>query len=321
MDKARTRSRPLLQLRWKDIRHVERSLGCDRAEFVSLFADASRHYRFRKITDAKGKQREVCSTHGRLRELQDRLLLCLGRVTVADPVHGSVPGRSSVGNAKKHASPKGFVKVDIKDCFPSISHRRIYRIFCERLGCSPDVARLLTKLTTVNGKLPQGVSTSPFLAALATERLAKRLNGLAASRGGRATMYVDDGTLSGPVSVTRTLKAAKSIVQQEGFRPHPTKCVAPPPGQPKVVTGVRVDGGIDAPPGYAEEVSRLLHEYTQLTTIENCDSVESQRLDRTLRGKLAYLAQLNPGAAKPIRAALNKHSEHFRRVAQVTSLP
>ena len=44
---------------------------------------------------------------------------------------------------------------DLKDFFPSISNRNVYDVFLRRLGCKPDIARYLTKLTTIDGCLPQ----------------------------------------------------------------------------------------------------------------------------------------------------------------------
>ncbi len=72
----------------------------------------------------------------------------------------------------------------------------VYKIFCKRLECSPNVSRYLTRLTTLNGSLPQGSPTSTILAALIAEPLAKRLDNFAKGHRADYSQYVDDNAVS-----------------------------------------------------------------------------------------------------------------------------
>ena len=61
-----------------------------------------------------------------------------------------------------------------------------------------DVARILTRLCTLKGSLPQGSPTSTIVAALSTVELTDRLDQFASNHNASYTQYVDDVTVSGP---------------------------------------------------------------------------------------------------------------------------
>jgi hypothetical protein len=79
---------------------------------------------------------------------------------------GAVSNRSVMDNAERHLASALLVTLDVRQCFPSITNVHVYRVWSEFLGCSPPVARLLTRLTTFDRHLPQGAPTSPLLANL-----------------------------------------------------------------------------------------------------------------------------------------------------------
>src|SRR6266436_110447 len=79
---------------------------------------------------------------------------------------GAVPKRSVRDNAERHLASTLLVTLDVRHCFPSITNAQVYRVWSEFMGCSPPVSRLLTQLTTVSRRLPQGAATSPLLANL-----------------------------------------------------------------------------------------------------------------------------------------------------------
>ena len=80
----------------------------------------------------------------------------------------------------------------MKDFFPSIGYKEIYKIF-RYIGYTDGVSKLLTKLcTNVNDVLPQGSPASPPLSNLVSLKLDKRLSRLAESIGADYTRYADD---------------------------------------------------------------------------------------------------------------------------------
>jgi len=69
--------------------------------------------------------------------------------------HGGVPGRSSFTSARPHCGAKFVVTRDIKDCYPSITTRKL-RSALVNIGASPEFAAWLSSIMTVHGRLPQG---------------------------------------------------------------------------------------------------------------------------------------------------------------------
>ena len=63
-------------------------------------------------------------------------------------------------------------------------------------GFSPDVASILTKLTTFKGHLPQGSPTSTTIANLVFVPVGDELQSIAEREGLRFTTFVDDVTMS-----------------------------------------------------------------------------------------------------------------------------
>ena len=109
-----------------------------------------------------------------------------------DYVHGGVKGKSMFSNARQHAGKQMLVCVDLKNHFPRVSPRKVYRMFQDQQECSPVVAKILTRLTTLNGGLPQGSPTSVAISNLVTGRLSKRLKHFSKCWGSSFTQYIDD---------------------------------------------------------------------------------------------------------------------------------
>src|SRR6202035_43946 len=79
---------------------------------------------------------------------------------------GGVKGRTTVDNVTMHLGAPVVLTVDVKDFFPSIHNHMVYKVWTNLLGCSAEIASLLTRLTTRMHYLPQGSSTSTMLANL-----------------------------------------------------------------------------------------------------------------------------------------------------------
>src|SRR3972149_4199039 len=114
----------------------------------------------------KGKTRVICDPSYRLKKVQ-RLInkQILQKIPLPESLYGSVMGKSPKTNADRHKEKPFVYGLDIKDFYPSIHYTRVQKLFL-RLGCSDDIAWLLTQLTTYKGSLAQGFPTSSTLANL-----------------------------------------------------------------------------------------------------------------------------------------------------------
>lgn len=294
--------KPLVALNIRDVRHLCKLLGTSPEELKKISAEPKRYYRESQLV-IKGKVRPIATPHGRLREILDRLQALLQRVSLPESIHGGRRGYSYITNALSHVCKPTVLCMDLKDFFPSVTNHRIYNVFRIRMGCTPDVARYLTRLTTLNGCLHQGSPTSTILAAIASEPLAMRLGKLAAQHRAAYTQYVDDVGISGPDHIGRLVPLVETAIRQEGFRVNNSKTRVASGNTEKTVTGLRVNQGPDVPRKKLREVRCLID---NLERNRNCmHGVPKRELD-SIKGKIRFVEGLNHGAGSFLRRRLNR---------------
>ena len=187
-----------------------------------------------------------------LRLLQRRILHRL-----LDPLrcHPAATGfekrQSIVTNALPHIGQAVIVKMDIKDFFPSITDKRVEAYF-RKVGWNPEASALLTKLVTLEGRLPQGAPTSPRLSNLVNQHLDARLSALARRLNAAYTRYADDLTFSfkedSPGKVRTLIHITSIILREEGYEPHrKDKLYVRRRCDRQVVTGLVVNDHVDLP--------------------------------------------------------------------------
>lgn len=130
---------------------------------------------------------------------------------------GGIKGRDNIQNARVHKGQKYVFQTDLKDFFPSVSNKMVYAMFVEK-GFSPDVASLLTKLTTYEGHLPQGATTSTTIANQVFAPAGLEIQSLALLEGLRFTTFVDDVTLSSQRDFKAIVPEIIAIVEKHGFK-------------------------------------------------------------------------------------------------------
>jgi RNA-directed DNA polymerase len=132
-------------------------------------------------------------------------------------VHGFVKGRSILTNAEAHCDrqPTFVLNIDLTDFFPSITFFRVRGALQKApFGFSHEVSTVLAHLCTLNGTLPQGAPTSPYLANLVCRSLDRDLMRLAQRHQAFYTRYADDITIS--FSVRKAANLPKSICEFDG---------------------------------------------------------------------------------------------------------
>jgi hypothetical protein len=113
---------------------------------------------------------------------------------------------------------------DIQDCFPGVQAKTVCRVF-EANGFPEDVASLLARLTTHKSRLPQGAPTSPAIARIVLYDVSKEFEALLSSISphARATIYVDDITISGPIGLEHLIPTIISVFERHGYSVNPLK--------------------------------------------------------------------------------------------------
>lgn len=154
----------------------------------------------------------------RLKVIQKRLQKnVLQKLTIPDYAFGAIKGKDNISNAKRHQGKKYIFTTDLTNFFPSVNHKQVFEMFVS-FDFSPTVARLLTKLTTYKGKLPQGAPTSPIVANLVFVKTGKRLQEIAIENNLTFTSFVDDLTFSSPTDFKNKIQDILDAVVEDGFK-------------------------------------------------------------------------------------------------------
>ena len=127
--------------------------------------------------DKKGKLRirVIYPSKGELKAIQDKINKRIFRyVEMSASAYGGIKGKDNVYNSRKHLGKKYKFVTDLKDCFPSINSGLVYLSLIKN-GFSPDVASMITKLTTYKNQVPQGARTSSYVCNIVMQSLDKRL--------------------------------------------------------------------------------------------------------------------------------------------------
>lgn len=195
-------------------------LGIEYSKLASIIYPAPPYKHF-IITKRDGSPRYLAEPGRRLKALQYKVLAFLTeRMTPLKPaVHGFVPNRSIVSNARAHASRQNhfILNLDVEDFFPSITFFRVRGVLTSRpFNFSHQVATVIAHMCTLDGKLPQGAPTSPFLSNLVCRSMDRDLTDLARRNRATYTRYADDITFSFIVRTRRSLPAAICKADDEG---------------------------------------------------------------------------------------------------------
>ena len=286
-------------------KHLARHLGVSVENLQEIAESAGRWCEELLLLDpAKpDKKRTVLNVFGPLRKMQAKLLrqVLLPKLPVSEFSHGGVRGRHIKTNVEKHIESRFVFTADVSDFYPTISRNRVYRLFAEDFGCSPDVARICTKLCTYKHRLALGLITSPMLADQVMRRIDARIAGLCRDAGLVYTRYVDDLTISGSFDLKESGFSAlvQRILTEHGFKANPLKNCFGRLADGVPITKIRVKHGhLDVRKEYMEELERQIADALALTTggeFQGPYYTEAQ-----IWGRVQFVCWINPGRRRDL---------------------
>jgi retron-type reverse transcriptase len=201
--------------------------------------------------------------------------------------------------------------IDIEDFFPSVGPGLVFNVLV-RNGFSPEVAGVLTKLTTWRNHLAQGLDTSPVIANLVLWQVDIRMATLALKLGCDYRRYGDDLIFSGSFDRQCMLRTASAILNDAGFRINTKKFKERGvrfQGQRQELLGLTVNQKVNVTKEkrerYRSIVSRCIKHGPE-SVLEEGETI--LHLKHRLMGYVNYYKSVNPGAA----AALEKKYKAIR---------
>lgn len=284
----------------RQTKHLLSVLETTAGELAAVLESPARYYEELLLTDpAKpDKPRVVVNVTGAMRRLQSRLYrrVLLPKLPPSVHSHGGVRGRSIKTNVEPHLRSGYVFKTDIKNFYPSIHHKRVYRLFVEQFKCSPDVARICTKICTYRHHLALGLICSPILADQILSRVDRRIGGACAKAGLVYTRFVDDVAISGPYDLEQAgfARVVAQILEKDGFHANPKKHLYGKLTHGLSITSLReLRGHLDVRREYVDELARQLKDAASLSLggeFEGPYFTRSQIL-----GRVRFVSWVNPG--------------------------
>ena len=274
--------------------------------------------------DKTKKPRLIEPPQAELKTVQKRIKTLLGKIQVPDNVFSGIKGKekSYSNNARYHLgkSKRNLYKIDLTAFFPSISRETVYRFFFEDLRCSPDVAEILTNLTTVDleklnqgsllevynflankgvkchNHLISGAPTSQILSYLVNHKMFDELQSLSDKNNVTMTIYVDDVVFSSEHKISSEFRqTVLSLIKKYNYQVSRKKVKGYSKTYPKLVTGVIINSEGKATIKNALR-KKIMVEYEHLRN--NPDDIKSRQ---RLRGLVTAARQVDKSAYPNIR--------------------
>lgn len=281
---------------------VAKLLHVSPGDINHLVSRLSKQYVERTRRKPDGSKRKLSVPSETLKLLQRKIAASiLNKVPLLPCVYGGVRGKSVIHNAKVHVGQEVVFTMDIEQCFPSIGPVMVRSIFQE-IGFGPDACGLLTKLTTWQGQLPQGVPTSTALANLVLMGVDRRILGLKKIHGFNYTRWVDDLTFSGGTRLLKIRKLLRRIVEDEGFKVKPEKILTMLAGERQVVTKLVVNNQVNLPREQRKEIRSAVQTHLAI----------GEELPAQVAGRMHWFRAVNPAVGESLNKKVLAQKRQMR---------
>lgn len=226
-------------------------------------------------------------------------------------LHGSIRDRDCprdfLSNATEHKAADTVITLDIRNFYPTITEREVFKVFKYLFRFSDEAAESLTALVTLNGTVPQGAPTSSFVANLIFYDKEPRLVSELVRSGASYTRLLDDITVSfSSRNSSEKLKQQvigkiRSMCSEKGFQLHDGKqkiySLRSSPN-PALVTGVTIrHGRVGLSPEYRGRARAKVNRCEKLYQAGYRTSSEYHHLHNSTLGDVTLLKRLGYQAA------------------------
>jgi RNA-directed DNA polymerase len=233
----------------------------------------------KRNTNGEEEYRIINAPIEELKIIQKRIYkYIITKVDLPSYIYGGAKGKNNIRNARYHQGNKYIFTTDLKSFFPSITYKQVFLMFLHE-GCTPFVARILTKLTTLHYEVPQGTPTSTLVANLVFKPYGEKIAKFALKNRMKFSMFVDDITISSKHDFKFLVPEILNIIHSSGFKINWKKTHYQTKNP--VITGVICQNDrLLAPIAYKKKLARLKKEQ-----MEKPDSINHLRgLENYLHG-------------------------------------
>lgn len=268
--------------------------------YLSLNMTRNVHIYNVKKSNSAAALREITSPSKRLKQIQKNIKDYILADCTYEPYMYGLGGNTLREHAFVHQGNVTLVQVDIKQFYPSISHTLVYSMWLNKFNFSSEVARILTKLTTMQGGLKQGFPTSSHIAAIVAEDFTKEINQYCTKNDMKFTQYVDDLNLSGrDINYRMVFKLVVPMGRKYGLSINKSKTRISHEMTGKSITGVSI---IDQ----RTRATKVVRRKATNALKSLAESPNDEHLKRRVSGYAGYLKHLKKSDGKKYKKLINK---------------
>lgn len=266
---------------------------------------------------SNGKKRITYSLDKRLKIIQKKIKVKIfNSVYYPDYLQGSIKDklnpRTYEKNAAIHAGAKLIISEDVSNFFPSIDEKIVCEMWKYLFGFSVEVSKLLTKLTTYKGSVPQGGVTSSYISNLIMWDLEPALVMKLDSMGLTYTRYIDDVTISSRLQwipkekIEISIKSIYAMLKAKGVNPNRTKHQIMGGDNKMVIHNLNVNSGRPTLNKVKRQKIRLeVFNLKKLSIVCNKRGKKYEELFKSVNGKVLELCKFHPSQGEKYLDELN----------------
>jgi Reverse transcriptase (RNA-dependent DNA polymerase) len=291
---------------------LAKALHIDVIKLKILVENANNLYRPAKAETKKdGSIRQTYDANEPLKSLHRKIKTqLLDRVSFPQYLTGSIRGRDYKTNAEIHLGAKIVISEDISSFFPSTTEAIVFDVWQNFFGFGEKVAKSLTALTTLDGKLPQGAITSPQLANLVFWRIEASLHADFQAEGITYSRFVDDMVASSKRTLsedqkTAVIKKIYGMMLKRGYKPKRAKHEMTTSGGKMTVTKLTVNSSAGIDKKQRSKIRAAVHKQEIALRTDMARDVVAEAQPK-VAGKVALLGRFHQGKAKSLKERLSK---------------
>ncbi len=280
---------------------LEALLGFNRKYLWSVAKKAGTYYRSfdQRPKGSNKKWRHIDNPGEEIKEIQKRInQRILRKYPFPETMLGGVKKGTIIKNALMHTGKQIVFAIDIRNCYPSTRHTQVFKAYREWMGCSTDIANILTKTTTYQTRLPQGAPTSSLLANLVLLDAHNEIKRIVEERGLTFTFYVDDIVISGN-DVESVIEPVIKALQKYGWSIACKKKKLMRSYDLQEVTGLVVNRKVNINRDYVEKLRKGIIEAAK-------KGYFTENEERSFGGKINYVKTINEPTGKRVENLYNK---------------
>lgn len=262
------------------------------------------------------KKRHLAYPVERLRYVHERMKFHLNKIKQPDYIFSPRKNKSQRDNAVIHLGHAQFLKIDIKQFYPSTTSAMVRRWFIEDCGMYKDVANLLTFLCTVDGVVSFGSPLTPVLCTLVHKRMFDAIHNLCRSQGLVFSVWVDDITISGNFVPSVVLENIRDIIRSFGLKSH--KIELHSGSDPLLVTGIGIKGGkLVAPYEFNRQVQGLWKCFHETKCLDERQVIIGQLLSKL--GMLRHIVGARSKEGQKLSDQMNSLRQKREKIVRLVA--